>query len=203
MSTTVLTALDGRSDYVGESFRGLNLDAASVAELRFEDCSFDTCSFHEATLISCFFDECHFTSCDLSNARLTDCSVVDCRFIRSKALGVDWSQVRRLRFDVAFEDCELSYGSFSEMELSAMRATGCKLNHADWTAANLEGAQYTNCDLRGSIFARTRLVDTDFGSCVGVAPDPAENRCQGARICLEDALAIVTMQGFAIADVAE
>lgn len=192
--------LDGRRDFEGERFVDEHLDSETLESLSFEDCVFERCSFHEAKLFGCMFDDCRWLDCDLSNATLTDCVFASAHFERCKLLGVDWTRVRRLRFQVRAVDTELSYSSFAGMQLKGFSARGSKLRFVDWTEANLDGVVFDHCDLHNAHFARTQLRKTDFGSSVGVGLDVSVNRLEKTRICLEDALRIAAMQGFEIAE---
>ncbi|MBC7446529.1 MAG: pentapeptide repeat-containing protein [Hymenobacteraceae bacterium] len=145
-------------------FVGCDLNAASLARLRFVDCLFDRC--------------------DLSNVNLSGTGLQNVAFTECKLLGVSFTGCQELLFGVHFDRCLLRYASFGGRKMVGTRFERCGLPEADFTNADLTGAVFAECDLTRAVFHDTRLVDADFRTATGYSLDPEANQLTGARFAL-------------------
>ena len=119
---------------------------------------------------------------------------MDERFVSSKLVGVDWTNVHRLAklaLSVEFEGCVLSGSTFFGMDLRRVRMTDCVAHDVDFRNADLTDATCTGTDFSGSRFADTTLIRADFRKAEGYAINPLQNRIAKAKFSLPEAASLL------------
>ena len=185
-------------EYVGEELEGLDLAGETLRERLFDDCVLKGWTLNEAALRSCRFDDCTFRGCDLTMAKLYDCRLRGVRFERCKLMGVDFSLAYQLGFDVSFEDCVLSYASFSGMNVKGLEVIRCRAHEAIFDDADLRDADFTESDLAGARFSGADLRGADLSGASGYVIDPAYSKLKGTRMSIEGALATARLFGIEV-----
>ena len=82
-----------QTEYLDETFEGLELASEQISGITFNNCRFIDCDFSDALLRSCTLTECRFERCNLSLARLDHSHLAEVSFDDCKAIGVDWTRV--------------------------------------------------------------------------------------------------------------
>ena len=159
-------------------FVGCDLNAASLARLRFVDCLFERC--------------------DLSNVNLSGTGLQNVAFAECKLLGVSFTGCQELLFGVHFDRCLLRYASFGGRKLAGTRFERCDLPEADFTNADLTGAAFAGCDLTRVTFHDTCLKDADFTTATGYSLDPEANQLAGARFALAGVVGLLEKYGVVV-----
>lgn len=185
----------GRTEYFGETFKGLFLREGRFDSKEFRDCVFDGCDFTRAEFRFCKFENCSFRGCNLSLARLGSSVFTGAAFKDSKLVGVNWTEAHwpriRLAAPVAFDNCLLNDSVFLGLALPKTAFAGCQARGTDFRDADLSGADLRRADLAGALFGGTNLEGADLTGAAGYAMSPADNRLKGASFSLPEAVALL------------
>lgn len=181
-----------------DAFVGISCPKLDLRGKRFTGCTFEGLHAPEAQLESAVFSDCTFVRCDLTMARVAECSFRGASFERSKMMGIDWSLARDLIFDVSFDTCILSYGSFVKRRMREVRIVGCTAHETDFSEADLTSADFSRTDLRDARFSRTNLTRANLSSAEHYRIDPTENTLKGTRFSVEAAMALVATLGIVV-----
>ncbi len=194
----------------GERYEGLVLTGQMLAGLQlrdveFEGCRFERCRLNNAVLHRCRLVDCRFDGCDLSGVRLPSTDLREVRFLRTKLVGVDWTELgasepARALLSFSFEDCVLDYGNFKGMRLKEITMQGGTARQVELAECDLRGANLRGLDLEGATFQHTNLQGADLRDARHYAIDPTTNRIRGLKLSLPEALALLQPFGVEIAE---
>lgn len=175
----------------------LDLQKATLKEVEFRGCRFDSVRFVEGALANCMFDECEFYNSDLTMVRLDGTGLFGIRFTRSKLMGVNWTQARGVP-DLYFEQCTLDHSSFMGMPMSKAVFDSCRMLEVNFVETDLRQARFSNCDLNGSRFLRTNLGKANLSTATRYVIDPVNNTVRNAIFSLEGAVNLTEFFGIKV-----
>lgn len=196
--TDLRRALEEGDDFDGVIFEDLDLVEVPLGEKSFRDCRFAKVRLSEARLAGCTFEDCAFEDCDLTMAKVADAAFREVAFLRSKLMGIDWTDVRGLAFAVSFEECNLSHATFSDRKMPRTIFRQCRAHEASFAGVDLTKSVFTGTDLRGARFIDTILVEADLSEAVHYDISPQQNRLRKTKFSQEAALALVAQLGVVV-----
>jgi fluoroquinolone resistance protein len=174
----------------GERFHGADAASLELRECSFEECTFDHVGLQSRDLCKARFVDCTFDTCDLAVADVTDCAFVRVKFRACRLSGIHWSVARKLE-DVSFEGSRLADGSFLGVNLERCDLTDCDASNVSFRDAKLVKAKLRGADLTRADIANCDLRDADLRGAHGYVLDPRENRLEGARFSLPEAVGLL------------
>lgn len=199
MSNSIQDLLEG-SEFDEVAFAGGDLVRASLRYKTFSDCTFQDLSAKEVDFAHSTFENCRFVGCDLTMALVADAKFLDVTFVDCKLMGIDWTQVGGLVFDVGFERCVLTHCSFIGLAMKNVRIVGSKADETNFAGANLEGAQFAESNLRGAKFSDTNLTRADLSHAVNYDVNPRDNTLKKTKFSVAAALGVAERMGILIPD---
>jgi len=181
--------------YLDNSFKNLDMAGEEIKSSTFQDCVFSRCTFTEIIFRSCTFSHCVFEDCDLSLMQVPNCSFGDVRFLKSKAIGVNWAQahwpVNSIWDPIEFNKCALSHSTFLGINLVGFKMRHCEAVNVDFRESNLSGADFTLTDLKDSLFLSTNLEGADLSYARNYQIDPSQNSILKAKFSLPEAMTLL------------
>lgn len=178
------------NDYWEEEFTEYN--DKKIDSKYFDDCIFIKCDFSSTVFSNCKFTSCSFIDCDLSLALLKSCVYNDVSFVKSKLIGISWSNCEE-PFNVNFKSCNLSSNSFHLLDLRKMNFIDSLINDTGFEECNLENALFDNCDLSLSSFINNNLKKSNFETSRNYLIDPKQNDIENAQFSLPEALSFLSL----------
>lgn len=173
------------------TFKELNSEGIQLKKGEYLNCSFVNCNLSERDLSSFLFEECEFINCNLSSAKLINSSFQNILFKNSKLLGVDFSQCNPFLLTFKFEECNLSYSNFFELNLKATLFDTCILENIDFTSSNLQQSVFENCKMNESVFEQSNLSQVNFTNSTSLSIDPNKNILKKTQFSKENAFALL------------
>lgn len=95
-------------------------------------------------------------------------------------------------------DCQLSMGSFSELDITGARFERCSLTDADFDGATVKKVVITDCSLAGARFVRADLREADLRGARDYVIDVRDARVTGLQVDPVGALGLLTPFGVVI-----
>lgn len=198
---SLLEAIDGRTSIVGEVLTGGLEDGERLAGVELVDCTLRDTSWAGAVLEHMHFEDCTFERVDLSRVRLPDTVLDGCTFTGCKALATSWSMLRArvLAPDpTRWEDCQLSMGSFTGLDLTGARFERCSLTDADLDETVLTDVVFDDCTLAGARFVDADLRRADLRGARDYVLDVRAARVEGLRVDAAGALGLLAPFGVSV-----
>jgi len=163
------------TEYVDESFDGLQ-----QAETQLQGSRFRSCSFRHANLEALVTAGCLFDSCDLTEVRFNASKHVNSAFVNCRFRGTHL-------FAAKFEDCKLTGSVFEAVRWSGFSNSGgdwsyTNLRHSNLKGVSLRGARLLEADLYESNLEGADLRDTDLGNAVLSKANLAKADLRGANV---------------------
>jgi uncharacterized protein YjbI with pentapeptide repeats len=171
--------------------------ALRLSGARFEDCSFERCELRERDLRGARFVDCSFVATDAALATVIDCALVRVRFRECRLSGINWSVANKLE-SVTFDECQIDDAVFSGLSLHECAFTRCMVRRAAFRETNLSKVSFRGSTLTGAEFVHSDLRGADFREAVDYTLNPSENRVEGARFSLPDAVTLLAGLGVII-----
>lgn len=191
-------------EYYDETFTDLVFAKEELSFVRFYDCTFRNCDFGDTVFRGCKFSGCAFESCNLNFVKLTDSECHDAKFVKSKVVGVNWTEAdwprtagRQL---LSFDQCTVSHSTFIGLKLPKCTMTDCMAKNVDFRDADLTEMSFGGTDLSESLFGDTILTGADFRRATGYAINPMLNRIQKAKFMLPEATSLLYNMDIQIVD---
>ncbi|MDX1435555.1 MAG: pentapeptide repeat-containing protein [Anaerolineales bacterium] len=198
--------IDAQEHY-DQRFQDMNFDHARLGESEFEDCKFTQCSFESAALDRCRFINCTFEECNLSLAAVPGSAFSGTRFMKSKLIGIDWTQADWASAGFGrlpgFRDCVISHSSFIGLELKGVEFINCLAHEVDFREADLSQASFMGTDLDRSLFGGANLAEADLSRARNYQIDPASSVLKKARFSLPEAMALLHSMDIVLEDPTE
>lgn len=185
-----MTIFADGEEYFAQPFANQTLTQEMVTAVTFEECTFTGCNFSETQFKRCIFRDCQFQNCDLSLLDVDYSTFQRSKFTQCKVIGVNWAKVRRIE-RIEFHDCNLSYATFMELDLSRTVLSRCLAKEATFAETNLTGANCTHTDFTGSRFIHTNLTKADFRGAQNYAIAADQNTLKQAKFSLPEAIALL------------
>jgi uncharacterized protein YjbI with pentapeptide repeats len=168
----------------GATFTGVNW--RSISDSEFNDCTFLDSDLNHASVDASRFLDCRFERCDLSLWKPVDSVFGGCRFEDSRMLGIDWTPAAWPR--VALHDpnrfvrCDLSMGTFNDLDLGAVEFWECRLRETSFRFARLSGSRFDGSDCLGCDFHGSDLTGARLVGVLGLTVDPSSTKLAGATV---------------------
>ncbi|MFZ1398760.1 MAG: pentapeptide repeat-containing protein, partial [Candidatus Promineifilaceae bacterium] len=181
---------DSGEEQIEQQFSGLSILQAEVTAVTFEECTFTHCNFSETQFKRCTFRDCQFHNCDLTLLDVDYSRFQRCKFTECKLIGINWTKAGRIQ-RIEFHDCNLSYNTFMELDLSQAVLSHCLAKEATFAETNLTDANCTHTDFLDGRFIHTNLTRTDFRGAKNYAIAAAENTLKQTKFSLPEAIALL------------
>lgn len=189
-----MTEHDGQqTDFTAERFEGLAPAEVDFAGRILVECSFVDCDLSEASFRGSQLADCRFEGCELSLVDLTDSVLQSVELDTCRLTGVNFAAVRRLPIvpEARLTDCDLSFTSFRELDLTSWSFEGCRFNEAEFVRCELKAVSFANADLTRCIFQRNDLAEADLRGARGYVISPLDNNLRAMRVSLPEALGLL------------
>jgi fluoroquinolone resistance protein len=196
-----MTTIDpwaGRDVFEDETFAGIELADANLAGREFVRCRFEKLVLQESNWNGVRLDDCEFDGCDLTRMRPAKMAARGVVFNRCRLMGVDWSELNA-NPSFVFEECNLQYASFVEVNLTATPFRRCRMVEANFFDARLVETVFQECEMAGARFEQCDVRGADLAEARSVLLDPSKNTVTGCRISVETAVAIAAALGLRVA----
>ena len=109
-------------------------------------------------------------------------------FNQCKLAGLDFSQLSKILLALRFDNSQLSYCNFPDLNLSGTKFSNCHLNTCDFFGTNLKNAIFENSSLPETQFENCDLRGADFRTAQSFVIDPDDNQLGKAMFSLQGAL---------------
>jgi len=170
-----------------------------VEESEFHGCTFVGSNLSEAIVSDTRFVECRFERCDFSLWKPSGSLIGSCRFEDSRLLGIDWTLADWPRVALyeanVFLRCDLSMGTFADLELGSIHFIECRLRESSFRFARMAGADLRGSDCLGTDFQGADLSGAGLVGAIGLLVDPLSSKLQGATVDAAAGIAILGSLG--------
>ncbi len=177
-------------EFFDQKLTNLEHRQETIAGLSFHDCTFAACDFTETSISHCTFIDCEFKSCDLSLITVEGCRFNGIQFRETKLMGVNWSKAAMLK-RVDFFDCNISYSTFMELDLTRSQIINCHAKEAYFAETNLTKAKFTKTDFVDSKFFHTNLTNADFTDAKNYFIPYSQNTIKKTKFSMPEALSLL------------
>ncbi|MEZ4595170.1 MAG: pentapeptide repeat-containing protein [Chloroflexota bacterium] len=181
---------DSGEEYIEQQFSGLSILQEAVTAVTFEECTFTDCNFSETQFKRCTFRDCRFHNCDLTLLDVDYGRFQRCKFTECKLIGINWAKAGQVQW-IEFHDCNLSYCTFMELDLSKAVLSHCLAKEATFAETNLTDANCTFTDFEDGRFIHTNLTRADFRGAKNYAIAATENTLKQTKFSLPEAIALL------------
>lgn len=186
------------NDYFeNDGVSGVMIDGGHIADKEFYKCEFERCHFKNLEFIDCVFEDCTFAHSDLTMSKPIQTAMRGVKFRDCKLMGMNWAEASP-GVDVGFEQCTLSYSTFSGLSLQKTRFIECTAREANFIEADLSQAKFKGTSLLGSRFLCTNLTGADFSEALDYYISPVDNTVKKARFSVQAAVAIAESFGIIV-----
>jgi len=148
--------------YEGEVFEGLGLGDEVLERTIYEDCRFVRCRFEGTAWSEGRLSDCTFERCDLVGVRFVDTILQEVTFEHGRAMGTDFTGLRRLSLKLRFTDVKLDLSNFAGLPLSGTRFVDCSLREVVFDGCDLRSAAFSGSDLAGASLQHVKLAEADL-----------------------------------------
>ncbi len=188
-------AIKSHTEYIGESFKEVTLDAEQVVDTHFSECLFIGCSLREINFSECRFNDCMFEQCDLSLISVRRCEFRQTDFRKTRISGVDWTAAiwSQLAFHspLSFHDCDISYSTFIGLKLPGIELVNCVAKDVEFSEADLTGADFQGTVLTQSHFRNADLTRANFTNAREYQIDLLKTKVSKAKFSLPEAYTLL------------
>lgn len=183
--------------FTDERFVGLRPDDVDLARAVLVGCELVDCDLTEASLAGSQLAECRFERCELAMVDLTDAVLQSVELDTCRLTGVRFGSLRRYPIlpEAKLKDCDLSFASFRQLDLTAWSFDGCRLAEAEFVRCELKGVSFAGADLTRCTFQRCDLTGADLRGARGYVISPLDNALRGMRVSLPEALGLLAAVG--------
>ncbi len=192
-----LERLRAEDSFENETFSGLDLQRADLADKEFYRCVFLNCLLQESSWKSARLEACAFRGCDLTRAKLAQTAFRGVEFEGSKLMGIEFGAAS-LHPEFSFTECNLRYASFVRINLRKIEFTKCTVREVNFVDADLTEAEFSGSDLTGASIQGCTLALTDFRNTTGLFFEPSANRVKKPRVPMETAVLIARHLGLVV-----
>jgi uncharacterized protein YjbI with pentapeptide repeats len=182
-------------EHYDTAFRDLDLSGQEVFGQQYEQCRFTRCNFAETRFKACNFIDCEFRACDLSLIKVGDCEFSNTLIEDSKAMGIDWTEMRRpavrVYCPVEFIRCNIRYSNFMGLDLREIQIAECQAGDVNFSEADLSESNLADSDFANTVFNNTNLVGADLTHAVNYYIDIYRNPIKGAKFSIPEAISLL------------
>jgi uncharacterized protein YjbI with pentapeptide repeats len=183
---------DNETEYVSETFVGLDLTNEHLVRKEFDSCVFKECDFSNTIIESCKFIECEFLNCNLSLVNPKYSKFMDVTFNESKLVGVDWTKATwsnmHLPAPIEFYKCVLNDCSFYGLYLAELKMEDCRAHDVDFREGDFHESNFSSTDFTSSIFNGADLSTANFEFAENYYIDINTTRIQHAKFSRHEAV---------------
>lgn len=140
------------------------------------------------------FIDCKFNECNFSNLSMKSCLIRGASFLRSKAVGVDWTGSSGLN-GASFNECILDFGVFQNMNLKSCKFIDCRIHEADFYESSLIKAEFCHSSLEGTVFNEADLREADFRGAREYNIDVRTTKVSKAKFSTNEAVSLLSSLG--------
>jgi uncharacterized protein YjbI with pentapeptide repeats len=181
-----------------------DVDWEEVIDAEFHSCTFVGADLHEALARNTRFVDCRFEGSDLSLWRPTDSSLGGSQFKDCRMLGIDWTLATwppvSLHDPNQFLRCDLSMGTFANLDLGPVVFEECRLREVSFREARMLGARLDGSDCLGADFQSADLREAGLMNVDGLLVDPRTTELAGATVDAATGVAILEMLGIKLGE---
>ncbi len=159
--------------------------------LEFVACQFFGTDFSEINFSRLKFIDCEFIECNLSNSSLRGAFFRHAIFLRSKLIGLNWTEVLSVS-NCSFLECIMDYSVFHSMNLKKFVFTECKMLEVEFSAAQLSKASLNYCMLKGASFNKANLSEADLRGSADYYIDVRYTEVRKAKFSMPEALSLLS-----------
>lgn len=181
-----------------KEFKAEDLSSISFTEWKLTGCLFENCTLFEANLKNSLFASCTFRNCQIHIPKLEGIRLQHTHFKRCKLTGIDFSTCEKRLFSPSFDECQLLFCNFSDLNLKNCTFNKCLLKECHFSNANLTSVTFNECRLTGTVFHRSNLKNSDLTTAVEYHIDPRTNNMEGALVSLPEAIGLLHPLGIKI-----
>lgn len=185
-------------DYYDQHFENINYSNKKIEFKTFEECNFISCDFSETVFKNCKFRYCQFNNCNLSLMAVSCSKFLDVKFSDCKIIGVNWTYSDALSSPIIFSKCNISQSNFLGLNLKSILIAECIAREIDFRDCDLSKSVLTMNDFKNTLFCNTNLIKTDFTNSINYAINVLDNKIQGAKFSLPDAVSLLSGLGIEI-----
>lgn len=184
----------------GETFEGLKADELRLAGAIVSDCTFVRCDLTEASLVGAHLANCTFKGCELGLIDLQGAALSQVTFDTCRLTGVRFEEVSQLPLvpEVRFSDCDLSFCSFRDLDLTLFAFLGCRLWEAELVGCDLSGVDFAGSDMARCTIARNDLKGADLRRARNYFFSPAANNVRELKVALPEAASLLAALGVSV-----
>ncbi len=146
----------------------------------YEACIFINCNFTKCLFVAVVFIDCEFHDCDFTASKINHVSFRGAYFFDSKLIDVNFSMTNKTIFAIGFNNCNLDFSKFYDLNLQHTLFKNCSLRAADFMNTNLLKTIFENCDLHRAEFSRAKATQTNFLSSHNYTIDPTKTTLKKA-----------------------
>lgn len=176
-----------QTEYYDETFTQLD-NAFEFSDKTFETCEFKNCDLSELSMHNTHFSDCSFIECNISLIDALNTRFSDVQFSSCKISGFNFTKVNAFLLHIDFNDCLLSYCTFSSLKLDKSKFTCCKINNCDFYDSSLVNADFSNSNFKDTIFDNTNLTKANFTDAKGYNINPQTNKIAKAIFTMPDVI---------------
>lgn len=160
-----------------EEISDLKRSNTGVCNQEFVECRFENCEFDTLHVKNCKFIDCTFSGCRVINPVFEHCAMTGNDFLSCQLFGINWDSLSTgfVAPVEHFEDCQLKYNNFVNMNLPKFTFSGndileslfgdCDLSHSRFSACHLKRTEFYRCDLTGADFECADGYVVDISNC--------------------------------------
>lgn len=115
-----------------------------------------------------------------------------------KIIGVNWTYSDSLWPPISFLKCNISQSNFLGLKLKAISISECVARDVDFRECDLSKSTLTSNDFKNSLFGNTSLIRADLTHSTNYMINLLENKVQGAKFSLPDAISLLNGIGIEI-----
>lgn len=182
--------LDEQIEFFSEKLIDLEHRQETLGGLSFHECTFKGCDFTETNFSHCTFIDCEFISCELSLITVEGCRFNGVQFRETKLMGINWSKAAMVK-RVDFFDCNISYSTFMELDLTRSQITNCHAKETYFAETNLTKANFAQTDFVDSKFSHTDLTRADFTGAKNYFIVYSQNTLNKTKFSMPEALSLL------------
>ncbi len=191
---------EGKTEYEGLSFDGIDFSQRDISGLIFDDCSFSSCRFREMSLNGTAFRSCRFSACELALLKFSGLHLSDASFSGCKLLGLNFADCGKLGLSAFFSECLLDSLVFYGNVLKRSRFLKSRLANCDFIECDLRETDFSGSSFERTSFQKCEFAKANFTTARGYSIDPLNNKVSGARFSLPEAASFLGYLGIKLED---
>jgi len=180
-----------KATYYQEKFSRHSIIKENIQSIFFEECEFINCNYIDCKFDNCRFLNCTFNECDLSNMTPMNCQFREIKFIKSKAIGIDWTKAEKIK-ELSFTECLINYSNFRLLKVPETKIIKCEAKEIDFIETDMNSGNFTDTDFENSVFFKTNLTKADFRGATNYSVDINTCNLKEAKFSLPEALSLLS-----------